>query len=443
MSTSATLDRDSFQKLLASAFTIQQSQMDGESLSAMVEVGRLITRGELELDEAMHLIVDRTRNLANATEVDIGLSSGVEVPEEPVPEEDDRSSGVFLSHLATTLAEHGVGAVSADLALDLALKDIVERARMATNASAAAIALLRGEDMVCRATTGKSAPELGARLNPGPQLSADCMQNSNAQGCDDTESDSRVDVVACRRLGIRSFLIFPALQRGKLVGLLEIFSPLPKAFGDRDIQTLQALSRQILINVDCALEFSTPPPEEEPRTVDHSTVARFAAFGVRSPEVKTAQFRVWDSLTQLLFILVIALALLLGWMLGRVRWRAAHTKGPPPTGSVSQKAEAPPTLLVTPKPDATAPQPEKSQADPSLPPIHPKTRSSDAPSGGLIVYQGGKVIFRLRPSDKMSPPSPKSGETIPYPSRTPGEPSTPDPALGRPGKANPATPPAG
>ena len=435
MSTSS-LDRDSFQDLLASAFTIQQSQMDGQSLSAMVEVGRLIKRGELELDEAMHLIVDGTRNLASATGVRIGLSSGVQVPSLG-REEDDRGSGVFLSHLATTIAEHGVGAVSADLALDLVLKDIVEHARMATNASAAAIALLRGEGMVCRATTGKSAPELGAPLNPGSELSAGCMQNGEAQCFDDTETDSRVEAVACRRLGIRSFLIFPVLKRGKLVGLLEIFSPLPKAFGDRDIQTLQALSRQILINVDCALEFSTPPPEEEPRTVADSMVARFATFGVRSPAVRAARFRVPDSWTSLLLILVIALALLLGWMLGRVTWRAAaHPKGPPDSGSVSQKVEAPPMPLVTPKLDATAAQPEERPADPTLPPIQPKAKSPAGPSGGLIVYQDGKVIFRLKPSETVGPSSPKPGETIPDPSHAPGEPSAP-------GKAKAATTPTG
>ncbi|MFZ0289095.1 MAG: GAF domain-containing protein [Candidatus Sulfotelmatobacter sp.] len=426
MSTS-TLDRESFQKVLESAFAIQQSEMDGQSLSAIVEVGRLITRRELDVDEAIHLINDRARNVADATGVAIGLPSGVQVPSLGI-EEDDRSSGAFLSYFASTLPEHGVGPVSADLALDLVLKDIVEQARLATGASGAAIALMRGEEMVCRATTGTSAPELGVRLNERSELSGDCMQISKAQCCDDTEADSRVDAVASRRLGIRSFLISPVLKQGKLIGLFEIFSPLPKAFGDRDIQTVQALSRQILINVDCALEFSSPPPEEEPRTAADSMDC-FAAFQVRPPEVKTAEFRFRDPWTPLLFLLVITLALLLGWMLGRVTWRGtADTKGPPVAGSVSQEAEAPRTPLVTAKPDAGPAQPtEARQAEPSPPPpIHPKVRSPEAPSDSLIVYQDGKVIFRLKASDKVGPSSPKSGETIPDPSQAPGEPSAPD-----------------
>jgi protein TonB len=54
----------------------------------------------------------------------------------------------------------------------------------------------------------------------------------------------------------------------------------------------------------------------------------------------------------------------------------------------------------------------------------------------LVVYQDGKVIFRLKPSEEVGPSSPKSGETIPDPSQAPGEPSAPDPALGSLGKAN-------
>ena len=50
--------------------------MDSQSLSAIVEVERSITRGELDVDGAMHLIVDSARNVANATGVAIGLLKG-------------------------------------------------------------------------------------------------------------------------------------------------------------------------------------------------------------------------------------------------------------------------------------------------------------------------------------------------------------------------------
>ena len=50
--------------------------MDSQSLSAIVEVERSITRGELDVDGAMHLIVESARSVANATGVAIGLLKG-------------------------------------------------------------------------------------------------------------------------------------------------------------------------------------------------------------------------------------------------------------------------------------------------------------------------------------------------------------------------------
>jgi len=76
MSNDSSVDRESFQKLLASAFALQQSQIDSQSLSAIVELERLIMRGELDLDGALPLIADRARNVANATGVAIGLLKG-------------------------------------------------------------------------------------------------------------------------------------------------------------------------------------------------------------------------------------------------------------------------------------------------------------------------------------------------------------------------------
>jgi hypothetical protein len=70
------LDRESFQQLLANAFAVQESEVDSQSLSAIVEVQRLIGKGELDIDRAMHLIVDCARNVASATGVAIGLLKG-------------------------------------------------------------------------------------------------------------------------------------------------------------------------------------------------------------------------------------------------------------------------------------------------------------------------------------------------------------------------------
>lgn len=403
MSNSSTIDRESFQQVLASAFAVQQSQLDRQSLSAIVEAERLVMNRELDVDGAMHRIVDRTRQVANTAGVAIDPLSGAQ-PSLPGVEEDDRSSEVFPSYLANTRSAHDAGAV-ADIALDLVLTDIAEQARLATKAGAATITLMGGEEMVCRAATGESS-ELGVLLNTRAGLCEDCVQTRKAQSCTDTDADSRVDAVACRRLGIRSFIIFPVLKHEELVGLFAIFSPRPKAFGDEDIQTLQALSQQVLISVNCAVELSTPLPEDEPPTVADSMGwdSHFGQADPGMPQDKHPGPR--DLRTTFLVSLVIALALLLGWMLGRVSWRGtAHKKGPP--------------ALVSAKPDAVSPklaEPKQAKASPP-PPVSPKATSPEMPSESLAVYQDGKVIFRLKPPQVH------------------GESSASDPEPGSPGKA--------
>ena len=76
MSTRSSLDRESFQKLLASAFSVQESGMDAQSLSALLELQKLIATGEADLDGSMHLVADRARNVANATGIAIALRRG-------------------------------------------------------------------------------------------------------------------------------------------------------------------------------------------------------------------------------------------------------------------------------------------------------------------------------------------------------------------------------
>ena len=116
----------------------------------------------------------------------------------------DEGSDLHLAELTATLASHGGGTHSADLALDLLLNQIVEQARLATTATGAAIALVRDDEMVCRATTGANVPGLGDRLSTRTGLAGACVQSRRVQRCDDTEIDPRVDAATFRGLDVRS-----------------------------------------------------------------------------------------------------------------------------------------------------------------------------------------------------------------------------------------------
>jgi TonB family protein len=146
-----------------------------------------------------------------------------------------------LPDLALLLEQHVVAGFPPDLALDLVLNELVARAADATHATAAALALLRGKLMVCRAATGLHAPDLGVPLDTRDGLSGACARSHLPQVSDDTENDPRVDPAISRRLGIRSMLVVPVFAFKKtaternppLTGVLEVFSPFPNTFNQQ------------------------------------------------------------------------------------------------------------------------------------------------------------------------------------------------------------------
>jgi len=76
MNTPCGNDPDIFQQLLADAFAVQESQINSQSLAAIMEVQRSVASGKLELDGAMSRMVESARGVANATGVAIALLKG-------------------------------------------------------------------------------------------------------------------------------------------------------------------------------------------------------------------------------------------------------------------------------------------------------------------------------------------------------------------------------
>jgi hypothetical protein len=76
MTASSTPNPESFQRLLADAFVVEESGITTESLSAIVELQHSIAKGELDVDGALRLICERARTVSNATGIAIGLLQG-------------------------------------------------------------------------------------------------------------------------------------------------------------------------------------------------------------------------------------------------------------------------------------------------------------------------------------------------------------------------------
>jgi TonB family protein len=124
---------------------------------------------------------------------------------------------------------------------------IVQRAQAFTNASGAAIAVGEGntDEIVCRARSGSSAPDVGTALRVEGSFTGVCIQSGKELRCDDAETDTRVDTAAIRALGIRSMVITPIKEEGKVVGVLAVFAPTPHAFTITHVAVLKTMADQI------------------------------------------------------------------------------------------------------------------------------------------------------------------------------------------------------
>jgi GAF domain-containing protein len=135
---------------------------------------------------------------------------------------------------------------TAELDLEPAISAITERAQHLTAATGAAIALRAGDEIVCRARAGRTAPDLGVRLQTDAGISAEAVRTGEVMLCHDAERNPRVDLASCRRLGVRSILVSPLRYFRRTLGVFEVLSSSPSAFNERDVATMQLLSSMMV-----------------------------------------------------------------------------------------------------------------------------------------------------------------------------------------------------
>jgi len=340
--------------------------------------------------------------------------------------------------------------ISADLALEVVLNEIVEQACVATGATGAAIVLRRDGEMVCRASSGPTAPELGSRLDISSGLSGECVKTGKTQRTDDVLADSRADIEAAFQLGVRSVIVMP-LQGGEtLLGLFELLSSRPAAFEERDELLMEALAGRALSNLESASRpLQQPPPAAAPAPVK----ARPKPPNPRPPRVvaeeKPKPVRRFDWGTWLMGAGIVVCAVLLGILVAQhfalqrgvagataaPRQTAAKDPAPQAKDSVPQKTSevvspppatntasavpaeksAPPAnksaAATTPAPSAATAQSAPTSPVQSAPPA--AKPGSAVPPGGLLVYEGGQWVLRTAQGQKPAPspnaPAPSSG----------------------------------
>jgi putative methionine-R-sulfoxide reductase with GAF domain len=136
-----------------------------------------------------------------------------------------------------------------EIDLEPGISIIAEKAQALTGATGAAIALRRGNEIVCRARTGRTAPDVGVRLQTDSGLSAECVRTGEVLLCNDAESNPRVDWATCRGMGVRSILVAPLRHFRRTLGVFEVLSSTPHAFDNNDVATMQFLSGMMVATI--------------------------------------------------------------------------------------------------------------------------------------------------------------------------------------------------
>jgi TonB family protein len=233
------------------------------------------------------------------------------------------------------------------------------------------------------------------------------------QQCQDTETDPRVNAEICRLLGVRSMLMAPLVDGQRLIGVIQVFSAWPNAFGKREISALQVLAGRIAeSNRQAEAGLSAPLQNSEPQAVAEEIRAKpieieptqIESTQIESTEIEPAQAKEAEEISVgeaephtridvwgiVLVLLVVAAAVTLGLVIG---WRraaeftknAAHVKTNASVNASPKTETVPVTSQNANAAESSATATGTAKA-PTARPI--------PPAGGLIVTQNGKVIYR-------------------------------------------------
>ncbi|MEA2141864.1 MAG: diguanylate cyclase [Solirubrobacteraceae bacterium] len=156
--------------------------------------------------------------------------------------------------LAIIDAQNRIAATKLDL--DAVMELVVERARALTEADAAVVELVEGDNMVYAAVAGTACSHKDMRLRRATSLSGTCVATAKTLRSDDTSVDPRVDTEASARVGAGSIVCVPLRHERSVVGVLKVYSAPAHAFEDADVETLELLSGLIAAQLTHADDFA-------------------------------------------------------------------------------------------------------------------------------------------------------------------------------------------
>ena len=192
------LDEDSFQKLLAAAYVLQEHREQ------------------------------------------LRISTAFEAPEPDSPELSETETDYTQTLAEIVETQHQIQKKHLDLrqAMDV----IAERVRKFAHADGAAIGILQDKELVYQAASGSAAHLLETRTNTDSCLSAQCLRNGASSQCPEVISDLGLDSESCRQQGINALVAVPIYSQGKVAGAIELHFAKANAFQEHDVRTCQLMA---------------------------------------------------------------------------------------------------------------------------------------------------------------------------------------------------------
>lgn len=138
--------------------------------------------------------------------------------------------------------------------LPAVMQAIVDEHSVMPQANGIVIELRDADQLYYAAASGSSAGLIGLRLPLNASLSGMSILTGQPLQCDDSEIDSRVNRVACRRVGLRSMIVVPIPHQGQTVGVLKYHAPMPDAFTEEDMLIAHLLVGPIAVGFSSIAE---------------------------------------------------------------------------------------------------------------------------------------------------------------------------------------------
>jgi len=128
------------------------------------------------------------------------------------------------------------------LGLDNALAVVAERVARITNASGAAVGILKGTTVHYRAGTGAPALPIGRESPLDSAICVASVRTGKVIRSEDVSTEFLFDPELCRARGILSLVAVPIYHDGDIVGALELYFDRIHGFAEQDIHTCQLMA---------------------------------------------------------------------------------------------------------------------------------------------------------------------------------------------------------